>query len=189
MEAKDEIVWMLEGFIDEPGPVQEPEFRPENIYATRERWVSASPIEWLEILLAISANPVEYGFDDKEASGDRWEIEVYKLLGLWIHRDPGYFRQCIQPYLLHPRARKVVIEGIGEAYLASGVDWLQPVVDAVHTLRDDEIVSLIDALGDIGRNRDREEDVRQQLEHIQKVIPTDHKDVHYELDLCLKEKQ
>ena len=140
-----------------------------------QEWLATAQREWLDVLLSVLRCP------PPETVGDeRWLYSVAVVIGQWIQKDPGYVLGKAGPLLDDASLRLTILDAFGNATLPDSVPWLRPWVDRSGSLSDDELLSLIDTLGDL-----RSRETRQLLEHLAAALIGRSDRLHDEIRLYL----
>lgn len=163
----------------------------EAVEDLKRDWISHAPPHWFDILIDLVEHPVDVSGEHNMIGEQSEEDRAYNIaiiLGLWGQYDSRRFFDTICPRIMGSPARATLISAIGECLLPEGIDCLEPAANAIHELAEDEIIRLVDAIGDIAMNTKRKKGL-QVIALIEAALPGDFAAAKHEVQVYLRHVQ
>ena len=145
----------------------------EDVYEDEKRWVAAAKAEWLDLLLAVFADP-----PPEEEREHGWQWQTYIFFDEVIRRFPTQAFDKITALLpnANDELRPYLISGLGKIRHPEARVWLQPFVDNMESLPPAELMHLMDTIA-----ADDNQERLQILLRIRAAIPAIQDEEHDEM--------
>lgn len=113
-------------------------------------------------------------------SSDQIEDAAVIVLGIISKQIPNHFMEIVKPFLNDPQTRRCLIRGIGENQSPEVIPWLEPLTHYVDSWEEDDVVWLIDTIGDT-----KCQAAERLLKELRDTISSDKLSIHHELSVYL----